>query len=102
MIKKIGFIGLGVLGKPMARNLINSGYQLTGYDINCEAVDRLATDGAEAASSLKGADASVDVVITILPDDRIVQETVTGKDGAMEGMPEGAILVDMSSIFFQP
>ena len=41
-------------------------------------------------------------VITILPDDRIVQETVTGKDGAMEGIPEGAILVDMSSIFFQP
>ena len=77
------------MGEPMARNLINSGYQLTGYDTNREAVDRLAADGAEAVSSLKGADASADVVITMLPDDRVVQEAVTGKDGATEGMPEG-------------
>ena len=84
------------MGEPMARNLINSGYQLTGYDTNREAVDRLAADGAEAASSLKGADASADVVITTLPDDRVVQEAVTGKDGAMEGMPEGRGVIRLS------
>lgn len=84
------------MGEPMARNLINSGYQLTGYDTNREAVDRLAADGAEAVSSLKGADASADVVITMLPDDRVVQEAVTGKDGAMEGMPEGRGVIRLS------
>lgn len=84
------------MGEPMARNLINSGYQLTGYDTNREAVDRLAADGAEAASSLKGADASADVVITTLPYDRVVQKAVTGKDGAMEGMPEGRGVIRLS------
>ena len=84
------------MGEPMARNLINSGYQLTGYDTNREAVDRLAADGAEAVSSLKGADASADVVITMLPDDRVVQEAVTGKDGAREGMPEGRGVIRLS------
>ena len=98
MIKRIGFIGIGIMGEPMAKNLISAGYQLAAYDINREGVERLATDGAEATSSPKEAATSGDMVITMLPDDRVIQEAVLGKGGAIEGMSQGAILVDMSTV----
>jgi 2-hydroxy-3-oxopropionate reductase len=98
MIEKIGFIGIGIMGEPMAKNLINAGYQLAAYDINREAIERLATNGAEAVSSPKEAATARDLVITMLPDDRIVEEVVRGKDGAIEGMSQGEILIDMSTV----
>ena len=98
MIKKIGFIGLGIMGKPMAGNLIVAGYQLVVHDINREAVQELVAKGAEEALSPKEASESADAIVTILPDDDTVEQVATGKEGVLEGMSEGAILVDMSTI----
>jgi 2-hydroxy-3-oxopropionate reductase len=98
MIKKIGFIGLGIMGKPMAGNLIVAGYQLVVHDINREAVQELVAKGAEEALSPKEASESADAIVTILPDDDTVELVATGKEGVLEGMSEGAILVDMSTI----
>ena len=98
MIKKIGFIGLGIMGKPMAGNLIVAGYQLVVYDINREAVKELVAKGAEEALSPKEASESADAIVTILPDDDTVEQVAAGKEGVLEGMSEGAILVDMSTI----
>ena len=98
MIKKIGFIGLGIMGKPMATNLMGAGYQVTGYDIDQDAVKTMAKKGAGQASSPKEAAKSADAIITMLPSDQIVEEVATGKGGALEGMGKGAILVDMSTI----
>lgn len=98
MIKKIGFIGLGIMGKPMAGNLIVAGYQLVVHDINREAVQELVAKGAEEALSPREASESADAIVTILPDDDTVEQVATGKDGVLEGMSEGAILVDMSTI----
>jgi 2-hydroxy-3-oxopropionate reductase len=98
MIKKIGFIGLGIMGNPMATNLMGAGYQVTGYDVDPKAVNAMVEKGAGQASSPKEAAESADAIITMLPSDQIVEEVATGKDGALEGMPKGAILVDMSTI----
>ena len=98
MIKRIGIIGVGIMGEPMAKNLIDGGYEVTAYDVNREAVDRVAAYGGQTASSPKEAAASRDLVITMLPDDRIVQEAIMGTNGAGEGMSQGAILVDMSTV----
>lgn len=98
MIKKIGFIGLGIMGKPMAGNLIVAGYQLVVHDINREAVKELVAKGAEEALSPREASESADAIVTILPDDDTVEQVATGKEGVLEGMSEGAILVDMSTI----
>ncbi len=98
MIKKIGFIGLGIMGKPMAGNLIVAGYQLVVHDINREAVKELVAKGAEEALSPKEASESADAIVTILPDDDTVEQVAAGKEGVLEGMSEGAILVDMSTI----
>jgi 2-hydroxy-3-oxopropionate reductase len=98
MSKRIGIIGVGIMGEPMAKNLIDAGYEVTAYDINREAVDRVGTYGCEPASSPREAAASKDLVITMLPDDRIVQEAIMGTDGAMEGMSQGSILIDMSTV----
>ena len=98
MIKRIGFIGVGIMGKPMARNLINAGYQLVVHDVNRGAVQEVVANGAGEAFSPKEASESVDAIITMLPDDHMVEQVATGKDGAVEGMNRGAILVDMSTI----
>ncbi len=98
MIERIGFVGLGIMGTPMSKNLMDAGYKLTVHDIDREVVRNLVALGATEASSPKEASTSAELVITMLPDDQIVEEVVTGKDGCMEGLREGAILVDMSTI----
>jgi 2-hydroxy-3-oxopropionate reductase len=98
MSKRIGIIGVGIMGEPMAKNLIDGGYEVVAHDINREAVGKVVAYGGEAASSPKEAAAAKDLVITMLPDDRIVQEAVMGPNGAMEGMSPGTILVDMSTV----
>lgn len=97
-MKKIGFIGLGIMGKPMSKNLLKAGYELTVYDINEASVKELVACGAAAAADAKGAALGNDVIITMVPNSPQVKEAVLGPNGALEGMKKGAILVDMSSI----
>ncbi len=97
-MKKIGFIGLGIMGKPMAMNLIKAGYSLTVYDIRPEVAKEPVAAGAKEAKSSKDVAAQSEVVITMLPNSPEVKEAVLGKDGVLEGAKAGLILVDMSSI----
>ena len=76
--KDIGFIGLGIMGKPMARNLIKAGYSLTVYDVVGTSVEALATDGARVASSSKEVAQQVPVVITMVPDSADSEAALTG------------------------
>lgn len=95
---KIGFIGLGIMGKPMAKNLLKAGYPLVVYDINPIPVKELAAAGVEAASSAKEVAQKTDVVITMLPNSPHVKAAVMGPNGVLEGTKPGMIIVDMSSI----
>ncbi len=97
-IKKIGFIGLGIMGKPMALNLIKAGHKLAVFDIKPEPVEELLKNGAEGCISAKNVAEISDLVITMLPDSPEVQDVVLGSDGILEGARPGTILVDMSSI----
>ncbi|GHV13613.1 2-hydroxy-3-oxopropionate reductase [Spirochaetia bacterium] len=93
----IGFIGLGIMGRPMAKNLINAGYKLVVYDKFAK-VDDLVALGAEKGSSNKDAASRSDVIITMLPNSPHVKEAILGSGGVAEGIKSGAIVVDMSSI----
>jgi 2-hydroxy-3-oxopropionate reductase len=95
---KIGFIGLGIMGKPMARNLLKAGYSLVVYDINNEAVGELVKDGAVEAESSGDVASRSDVIITMLPNSPEVKEVVLGKDGIIYGVKSGSVVIDMSSI----
>ena len=95
---KIGFIGLGIMGRPMAKNLVKAGYDLTVYDLNEEVVADLVSCGARAADSSREASLEAEVVITMVPNSPQVREVVLGKDGMAEGASEGTVLIDMSSI----
>ncbi|MBO4268776.1 MAG: 2-hydroxy-3-oxopropionate reductase [Bacteroidaceae bacterium] len=96
--KKIGFIGLGVMGKPMAKNLLKAGFSLTVFDIKAEPVAELAALGAEKESSPAKVAGKCDIVITMLPNSPHVIQVLTGKDGVLEGIRPGSIIIDMSSI----
>ncbi|WP_321476018.1 2-hydroxy-3-oxopropionate reductase [uncultured Paludibaculum sp.] len=94
----IGFVGLGIMGKPMARNLLKAGHKLVVYDIVAASVAELGTAGAEAATSAADAAARSELIITMLPDGPEVQAAVLGTAGVLEGAAPGSIVVDMSSI----
>ncbi len=98
MAGEVGFIGLGIMGKPMARNLIKAGYELVVYNRSREKADELAEEGAVAAGSPKEVAAACETLITMLPDSPEVREVVTREDGVLEGIEEGSLLVDMSTI----
>jgi 2-hydroxy-3-oxopropionate reductase len=95
---KIGFIGMGIMGKPMAKNLLKAGYELVVYDIVAAPVEEVVNAGAKAGSSPKDVAAQADVIITMLPNSPHVKEAVLGKNGVIEGARAGSIVVDMSSI----
>jgi len=97
-MKKIGFIGLGIMGCPMAKNLLKKGYSLTVYDIVSEKVDELVEAGAKAGSSNKDVAEKSEIVITMLPNSPEVKEAVLGQNGVLDGARPGTILIDMSSI----
>lgn len=97
-MKKIGFIGLGIMGKPMARNLLKAGYPLTVYDIVPDKAEEVVEAGAKAGSSSKDVAEKSEVIITMLPNSPEVKEAVLGKNGVLEGAKPGTILIDMSSI----
>ncbi|WP_145572057.1 2-hydroxy-3-oxopropionate reductase [Yersinia bercovieri] len=95
---KIGFIGLGVMGKPMSKNLLKAGYSLIVLDRNATALDELLSAGATAAATPKALAAECDIIITMLPNSPHVKEVVLGENGVIEGARPGAVLIDMSSI----
>ena len=98
MPDQIGFIGLGIMGKPMARNLIKAGYELTVYDIVGEAMEELVTDGARGASSSKEVAEKTTKIITMLPDSADSERAILGPQGVLEGAKSGSQIIDMSSI----
>ena len=98
MAGKVGFIGLGIMGKPMARNLMEAGYGLVVYNRSWAAIEELAGKGAETAGSPKEVAEACNTVITMLPDSPQVEEVVAGENGVLEGVTEGTLLVDMSTI----
>ncbi|WP_226566778.1 2-hydroxy-3-oxopropionate reductase [Bacillus stratosphericus] len=98
MKKRIGFIGLGIMGMPMAKNLLKHKYKVTVFDINQQVVDKLADAGANRASSSKEVAKNSDVVITMLPKGEHVRQAVFGEHGVMEGASVGMVVIDMSSI----
>ncbi len=94
----IGFIGLGIMGRPMAGHLLNAGYALTVHDRNRGPMDELAALGAQTAASPKAVAAHSQVVITMLPDSPDVEAVALGENGLIEGLSAGAVHIDMSSI----
>jgi len=98
MAERVGFIGLGIMGKPMARNLMNSGYELTVHNRSPEKAEELGEEGATVAATPKEVAHNSDVIITMLPDSPQVREVVAGEDGVLEGIGEGSLLIDMSTI----
>jgi len=95
---KVGYIGLGLMGKSMARNIIKAGYPLVVHNRSKGAVDELVAEGAEGASSPAEVAQKVDVVITNLPDSPDVEQVVLGSDGIVEAAREGLIFIDNSTI----
>lgn len=95
---KIGFIGLGIMGKPMAKNLIKAGHDLVVYDVIKENAEEVAAAGAKAVASSKVVAQECRLIITMLPNSPHVKTVVMGENGVLEGAQEGTIIVDMSSI----
>lgn len=95
---KVGFIGLGIMGKPMSKNLIKAGHELVVMDRNLAAVEELVALGAVSAASPKEVAAQAEVIITMLPNSPHVKEVALGENGLVEGARPGSVLIDMSSI----
>ena len=96
--KNVGFVGLGIMGKPMVRNLRNAGYSLTVYDVVGSAMEELVTEGAIGASSARAAAEASSVTITMVPDSPQSEAAILGPDGVLEGASAGNGIIDMSSI----
>ena len=90
MKKEIGFIGLGIMGKPMAKNLLEAGYKLVCYDIKKEAVDELVSEGAQEGKSSKDVAKKTGIIITMLPNSPEVKEVVLGKEGVRDSAKVGS------------
>jgi 2-hydroxy-3-oxopropionate reductase len=97
-VAKIAFIGLGIMGKPMSRNLLKAGHSVVVYDVSPAPIAELVTAGAKAATSSRDAASQGDVIITMLPDGPEVEAAVLGPGGVLEGASKGSVVVDMSSI----
>jgi len=97
-MEKIGFIGVGIMGKPMSINLIKAGYDLVVLDINKEAVKEVVAEGAASAETAKEVAEQSDIVITMLPDSPDVEDVAFGSTGVIEGLKPGMLFIDMSTI----
>jgi 2-hydroxy-3-oxopropionate reductase len=98
MKKTVGFIGLGIMGKPMAKNLLKAGFPLVVFNRSKKPVEELVKEGAISADSAKGTAERSEVIITMLPDSPDVREVVLGNQGVIEGVRAGSVVIDMSSI----
>src|SRR5689334_9305165 len=94
----VGFIGLGTMGAPMAKNILKGGHSLTVFDLNKAACDALAAAGAKVAASPKDVASASEVVITMVPDAPDVEKIALGPNGILEGMKRGGVYIDMSTI----
>jgi len=94
----VGFIGLGIMGKPMSRNLLRAGYPLVVYTRTRSKLEEMAKEGAEIANSSQEVAEKSEIVITMLPDSPQVEEVILGERGVLAGMEKGKVVVDMSSI----
>ncbi|MGY5134581.1 2-hydroxy-3-oxopropionate reductase [Streptomyces nigrescens] len=97
-LPKIAWIGLGIMGSPMAENLIKAGYSVTGYTLETDKLERLAKNGGHAAGSIAEAVTDADVIITMVPASPQVEAIAYGPDGILAHARRGALLIDMSSI----
>lgn len=95
---KIGFIGLGIMGKPMSKNLVKAGHELVVCDFNKDAVAELVEMGAKQAANGAEVAKECDVIITMLPNSPHVRAVALGENGIVDGAHEGSVLIDMSSI----
>ncbi|MGH7345572.1 MAG: 2-hydroxy-3-oxopropionate reductase [Candidatus Rokuibacteriota bacterium] len=98
MAQVIGFIGLGIMGRPMARNLLKAGYPLVVHSRSRGPVDEIAGAGAKVGTSPRDVAAQSEVLITMLPNSPDVEQVVLGRDGVIEGARPGLVLLDMSTI----
>ncbi len=96
--QRVGVVGLGLMGKPMARNLLRAGFPLTAFNRSRAALDELVAEGASAAASPRELAARSDVVITMLPDGPDVAAVMRGDDGIFAGAAAGTVVVDTSTI----
>ncbi|MFD7920866.1 2-hydroxy-3-oxopropionate reductase [Streptomyces sp. NPDC059740] len=97
-LPRVAWIGLGIMGAPMAENLLKAGYQVTGHTLEQAKLERLAAAGGKAASSIAEAVRDADVVITMVPASPQVEAVAYGEDGILAHARKGALLIDMSSI----
>lgn len=95
---KIGFVGLGIMGEPMCRNIMKSGYAMTVYDIDPQKVKLLMEEGAQSAGSPAEVAEKSDITITMLPNNSHVEEVILGENGVLKGITPGKIVIDMSTI----
>ena len=97
--QRIAFAGLGIMGAPMARNLVQAGFDVSVYNRTGEKAERFAAEpGAKAAATPADAAERADVFVTMVPDQPDVEEVLFGTSGAAEGLPQGALVIDMSTI----
>jgi len=98
MAERVGFIGLGIMGLPMAKNLMQAGYDLSVHNRSPEKAQELGEQGATVATSPREVAENSDVIITMLPDSPQVRDVVAGEGGLLEGITEGSLIIDMSTI----
>ncbi len=98
MSRKIAFIGLGIMGSPMAANLVKAGHHVTGFNLTQPQIDALVAAGGHGATSIADAVKDAEVVITMVPADPHVEQVVLGEGGVLENARSGALVIDMSSI----
>ena len=96
-MSRVGFVGVGVMGMPMARNLIGGGHLVRVFDVSAPALERIGRDGADVATSAGDAARGADFVITMLPTGDHVAEAVFGTDGIAEALDRDSLLIDMST-----
>src|SRR5688572_29633328 len=94
----VGFIGLGIMGKPMARHLLKAGYSLVIHNRSRATVDELTKEGAQVAANSNEVATRCEVIITMLPDSPDVELVYGGENGIFSGAKAGSLLIDMSSI----
>lgn len=98
MKRRVGFIGLGIMGKPMARNLLKAGFPLVVFSRSKGPIEELVKEGAVSGDSPREVAEQSEVLITMLPDSPEVKEVILGKDGILQGAKTGTVVIDMSSI----
>lgn len=98
MSRKIAFIGLGIMGSPMAANLVKAGHTVTGFNLQQPAIDALVAAGGKGATSIAEAVADAEVIITMVPADPQVEQVILGEGGVLENAKAGSLVIDMSSI----